>query len=68
MKYNIITYREKGHQLNIFLKKKRACRDPGARHPSPGPGPEPGIFKIQARSPARIPEFAAGLARPGADP
>ena len=26
-----------------------------------------GIFKTQAQSPARIPEFAAGLAQPGAD-
>ena len=26
-----------------------------------------GIFKTQAQSPARIPEFAAGLARPGDD-
>ena len=35
-----------------------------------GPGPEPGFFKILARSPARIPDFAAGLAgiQPGPAP
>ena len=52
------------YHLNIFLKKLRAGRDTGARHPSPGPG----ILKIYAQSPARSPDFAAGLARPGADP
>ena len=54
-------------QGSAFLKKTGL---PGSRSPVPQPGARPGaqIFKIEARSPARILEFAAGLAWPVSSP